>query len=181
MLFGLMLAESCPRDSIALVYLGCGEPSLILRRIVGSSAVVTSVFPCAARLKSSQPHSCSHASIAERSTWIGDTTKPIAMLDNLRRIVLGNVLSDSSRERLTAWLVANKTGDPRLRASFPKTWRVGDKTGTGNHGVTNDIAIAWPPGRAPLIVSAYYAGSSASMDDRNAVLAEVAQIATART
>jgi beta-lactamase class A len=38
-------------------------------------------------------------------------------------------------------MVANKTGDNRLRAGLPRGWRVGDKTGTGN-GSKNDIAIA---------------------------------------
>lgn len=36
--------------------------------------------------------------------------------------------------------------------------------------------IAWPPGRGPIIVSAFYAESPASLDDRSAVLADVARI-----
>ncbi len=43
------------------------------------------------------------------------------------------------------WLLANQTGASRLRAGVPPGWRVGDKTGTGNHGTTNDVAIVWPP------------------------------------
>src|SRR5262249_58898712 len=58
-----------------------------------------------------------------------DTTTPLAMLDMLRKIVLGSLLSASSREQLIAWLVANKTGNKRLRAGAPQGWRVGDKTG----------------------------------------------------
>jgi beta-lactamase class A len=49
---------------------------------------------------------------------------------------------------LTAWLVANKTGDKRLRAGVPKGWRIGEKTGTGNNNATNDVGVIWPPGRA---------------------------------
>jgi beta-lactamase class A len=60
----------------------------------------------------------------------------------------------------------------------PARWRVGDKTGTGARGVTNDVAIVWPPGRAPVLIAAYYAGSSAAQDARNGVLAEVGRIAT---
>jgi len=69
-----------------------------------------------------------------------DTTTPLAVLDILRKAVLGNALSASSREQLSAWLVANKTGDKRLRAGVPKGWRVGDKTGSGSNNATNDIA-----------------------------------------
>jgi len=108
-----------------------------------------------------------------------DTTTPFAMLELLRRIVLGSVLSPSSREQLTAWLVANKTGDRRLRAGVPKGWRVGDKTGSGSNNATNDIAVIWPPGRAPILVAAYYAEARATDDERNTVLAEVGRLATA--
>ena len=107
-----------------------------------------------------------------------DTTIPLAMLDLMRKIVLGNALSHSSREQLTAWLVANKTGDKRLRAGIPKGWRVGDKTGSGSNGAANDIAVIWPPSRAPILVAAYYAEARATDDERNAVLAEVGRLAT---
>jgi len=108
-----------------------------------------------------------------------DTTTPAAMLENLRRLVLGDALSGPSRKQLTAWLLANRTGDKRLRAGVPKDWRVGDKTGTGDNGVANDIGVFWPPGRAPIIVSAYLAEASVPEEDRNAVLAEVGRIAAA--
>ena len=56
------------------------------------------------------------------------------------KLVLGDALSDGSREQLVAWLRANTTGGARLRAGVPADWRVGDKTGTGERGTTNDIA-----------------------------------------
>jgi beta-lactamase class A len=108
-----------------------------------------------------------------------DTTTPLAMLEILRKTVLGDTLSASSRDQLTAWLVACKTGDKRLRAGVPKAWRVGDKTGTGENNATNDIAVFWPPGRAPIIVTAYYTEARASDDERSAVLAEVGRLAAA--
>jgi beta-lactamase class A len=105
-----------------------------------------------------------------------DTTTPAAMLECMRRLVTGDALSARSREQLTAWLIANKTGDARLRAGLPKNWRVGDKTGSGGNGATNDIAVAWPPGRGPILVTAYHAEASGSADAHNAVLAEVGRI-----
>jgi beta-lactamase class A len=108
-----------------------------------------------------------------------DTTTPAAMLENLYRLVLSDALSPASRQQLTDWLVANKTGDKRLRAGLPRNWRIGDKTGSGMHGAANDIAVAWPPGRAPIIVAAYFAESPASAEDRNTVLADVARIVAA--
>jgi len=104
-----------------------------------------------------------------------DTTTPAAMLENIRRLVLGDVLSAASRRQLTAWLVGNKTGDTRLRASLPKEWRVGDKTGGGERGTTNDVGLLWPPDRDPVIVSAYLTGSPLSPEQRNAAIAAVGE------
>lgn len=106
-----------------------------------------------------------------------DTTTPAAMVDILRKTVLGTALTASSREQLAAWLVGSKTGDKRLRAGLPKGWKVGDKTGSGGHNATNDIAVIWPPDRAPIIVAAYYVEARASEEQRNAVLADVGRTA----
>lgn len=106
-----------------------------------------------------------------------DTTSPAAMAETLRRLVVGDALTPASRERLTGWLVGCKTGDARLRAGVPEGWRVGDKTGTGDRGTTNDVGILWPPGRAPLVVTAYLTGTKASPDAGSAAIAAVARAA----
>jgi len=106
-----------------------------------------------------------------------DTTTPRAMALTLQKLLLGNALSAASRERLQQWLVGNTTGDKRLRAGLPAGWRVGDKTGT-NKTDANDIGIAWPAnGRAPLIITAYLAESTASSAVKDATLASVARLA----
>jgi beta-lactamase class A len=96
-----------------------------------------------------------------------DTTTPSAMLRTVQQLVLGDALSSNARERLIGWLVANKTGNSRLRAGFPPSWRVGDKTGAGNNGTTYDVAVAWRPRGAPLIVAAYYTESTLSPEGRD--------------
>lgn len=106
-----------------------------------------------------------------------DTTTPAAMLRDLQAVLLGDALKPASKAQLIAWLEATKTGDKRLRAGFPKDWRVGDKTGTSDNAVFNDVAIAWPPGRAPVLVTTYYAETPADGDTASAVIAEVGRIA----
>ncbi|MEO6688389.1 MAG: class A beta-lactamase [Dokdonella sp.] len=107
---------------------------------------------------------------------VRDTTTPDAMLATLQKVLLGRVLNDASRERLLTWLRATTTGIDRLRAGMPAGWTGGDKTGSGSHAETNDVAIFFPPQRKPLLVTAYYAGSSADAATRASVLAEVGRI-----
>ncbi len=84
-----------------------------------------------------------------------DTTSPRAMVTLMRAVLCGDALSPASRELLIGWLRACETGKARLRAGLPASWTAGDKTGTGTRGAVNDVAIAWPPGRAPVLVAAY--------------------------
>lgn len=108
-----------------------------------------------------------------------DTTTPSAMLADLRSLALRDVLSQASRTRLTGWLANYQTAFPRIPAGLPAGWRSGNKMGTGSYGTTNDIAILWPPGRAPILVAAYYTGSTAPSAERDAVLAEVGRVVAA--
>ena len=102
-----------------------------------------------------------------------DTTTPNAMAANLKRLLLGDALLPEGRDQLAKWLIANKTGNSRLRAGLPQGWRVGDKTGAGEHGTTNDVAIVWPPERSPLIIAVYLTGAALDANGRNDVIASV--------
>jgi beta-lactamase class A len=102
-----------------------------------------------------------------------DTTTPAAMLQNLRALLFGDVLSAASKDQLTTWLLGNRTGDARLRAGLPPGWRCGDKTGSGERGSTNDVAVIWPPQGAPVLVTVYLTETTAASEARNATLADV--------
>ncbi len=104
-----------------------------------------------------------------------DTTTPAAMCSNMRRLLLGGRLSESSIHQLEDWLQHNETGALMIRAGVPKTWGVGDKTGRCANGASNDIAILRPPGRAPILIAVYFIGSTAPADDRASAIAEVAR------
>jgi len=105
-----------------------------------------------------------------------DTTTPGSMLADMTRIFTGDVLSQSSRSKLEGWLQGNKTGAAMIRAGVPTNWIVGDKTGRGANGATNDIAIMRPPGRAPVLLAIYSVESTATANDRAAAIAEAAKI-----
>ncbi|MDH2425971.1 class A beta-lactamase [Sphaerisporangium sp. TRM90804] len=107
-----------------------------------------------------------------------DTTTPAAMGGDLRAVTVGHALTAKDRHRLNAWLIANQTGDARIRAGLPKTWKIGDKTGTSSrYGSGNDIAVVWP-GRAtaPIIMAIYTNRRSATAPVADRVIADTATI-----
>lgn len=110
---------------------------------------------------------------------VRDTTSPHAMLGDLRTLLLGNALLPPSRARLNAWLAASRTGAKLLRAGFPDAWQVGDKSGAGGHATRNDVAIATPPGRAPMLVAVYLTEAKVSDEQRDAAIAAVAHAISA--
>ena len=70
------------------------------------------------------------------------------------------------------------TARDRLRAGFPAGWRVGDKSGTGSDA-NNDLAIAWPPGRGPILIASFTSGPRETMAVRDEVHADVARLVAA--
>ncbi|MBU2654627.1 class A beta-lactamase, partial [Acidomonas methanolica] len=116
-----------------------------------------------------------------------NSTTPHAMADTVHRIVLGDVLSKGSRERLQAWMAATRSGQNRIRAGIPADWRGYDKTGTGMRpglgNKTNDLAVLVPPGgRSPLVVIGYFENpvfSEAIRPADEAVLKRLGEVAAA--
>ncbi len=115
-----------------------------------------------------------------------DTTTPRAMATLVAKYLTTDYLSAASRERLIGWMVATTTGQKRIRAGFPADWRAGDKTGTAQADEmtdkVNDIAIAFPPGRAPLVVTAYFDSvrkTGATQPGDEAALAAAGRVAAA--
>lgn len=103
-----------------------------------------------------------------------DTTTPRAMVGSMQRIILGDVLRAAQRDLLIRWLRDSVTGASKLRGGLPPDWITGDKTGAGANGASNDVAIAWPPGRAPVLIASYLSGSTAEPAALNAAHAAVA-------
>ena len=105
-----------------------------------------------------------------------DTSTPRAMAGTIRQLFLGDALSKASRTLLVDWHRRVATGKARLRAGIPLDWGFVHKTGTGEHGATNDVGVAWPPSEAPMIFVGLFVDSGAPLSDREFVLAEVARI-----
>ncbi|MEN1966687.1 class A beta-lactamase [Lentibacillus sp. N15] len=83
-----------------------------------------------------------------------DTSTPKALAKNLQTFTLSDMLPEDKRSLLIEWLKGNTTGDTLIRAGVPDGWQVGDKTGAGNYGTRNDIAVVWPSDkRKPIVIA----------------------------
>lgn len=103
-----------------------------------------------------------------------DTTSPASMLADMQVMTVGTALSEPARATLQGWLRRNKTGDSRLRARLPNGWVAGEKTGTSEHGTSNDVGLLWPPdNRPPVLVAAYLTEGPPDGKQRDAALADV--------
>lgn len=107
-----------------------------------------------------------------------DTTSPRAMALSLQHATLGTALAEPQRAQLVEWMKGNTTGAMSIRAGLPATWIVGDKTGSGDYGTTNDIAVIWPDNKAPLILITYFTQPEKDAKSRRDVLASAAKIVT---
>ncbi len=106
-----------------------------------------------------------------------DTSTPLAMVRTLGRLVLGNVLGNPERGRLVAWMQASTTGAARIRAGIPADWALAGKTGSGPYGIANDMAVLWPPGRAPLVLAVFSRRPARDAARRDDAVAEAARLA----
>jgi len=148
--------------------------NLLLARIGGPAALTAfwrSIGDAVTRLDHNEP-------ILNRSPPGDphDTTTPAAMAANLRRLLLGRVLSARSRERLTGWMVNCKTGDDRLRGGIPKAWRIADKTGSNGKDAAGDIAVAWPKPGTPVLICAYTQGGLPTAARLASVFADIGRM-----
>ena len=169
---GALSVEEMCRAAVALSDNTCAN--LLLARVGGPAAVTAfwrSLGDDASRLDHDEP-------LLNR-TPIGrpeDTTTPAAMAGNLRRLLLGDALSQRSRERLTAWMLDCRTGDDRLRAGLPAGWRIANKTGNNGKDAAGDIGVVWPPSGGPLLVCVYTRGGAPTAGQLKRTFTEISRL-----
>ena len=166
---GLSLAELC---DAALRYSDNTAANLLLKSIGGPPAVTA--FARSVGDRTTRLDRWETALNESRPGDPRDTTTPAKMLADLHKLALGNVFSQKSRDLLIGWMLRNTTGDQRIRAGVPRDWKIADKTGSGERGTAGDVAIAWPPHRAPILIVIYLAGVKSDAE-RDPTIAEAAR------
>ncbi|URM89154.1 class A beta-lactamase [Streptomyces sp. MRC013] len=145
---GMTVAELC---DATLTRSDNTAGNLLLRELGGPAAVTRfcrSVGDRVTRLDRWEPE------LNSAEPWrVTDTTSPRAIGRTYGRLLLGDALAAHDRERLTRWMLANRTSDERFRKGLPADWPLADKTGGGGYGGNNDVGVAWPPGRPPVVLA----------------------------
>jgi beta-lactamase class A len=163
------IGELC---AAAVAYSDNGAANLLLKQVGGPAALTAWL-----RGDGDRAFDLSHNEPLLNVSLYGearDTTTPQAMAASFQRLLFGAVLSAKSKAKLADWMIATTTGGKRIRAGLPQGWRVGDKTGTSGaeQASTIDIAVIWPPGRSPVIVSGFVTGATSTAAGE-AALAEI--------
>ncbi|MEU9081462.1 class A beta-lactamase [Streptomyces sp. NPDC048357] len=167
---GLTVAELC---SAAISQSDNAAGNLLLRELGGPTAITgfcRSVGDRTTRLDRWEP-----ALNSAEPSRVTDTTSPRAIGRTYGRLVLGDALTPRHRELLTRWLLATTTSGDRFRAGLPADWVIGDKTGSGSYGTSNNVGVAWPPGRPPVVLSVLTTRPDASAPRADALVAKAAR------
>lgn len=106
-----------------------------------------------------------------------DTSTPKALATSLQAFAVSDLLPNEKRTILTDWMRGNATGDTLIRAGAPTGWEVDDKSGAGSYGTRNDIAIVWPPNRAPIVIAVLSSRDTQNATFDNTLIAEAAKVA----
>jgi beta-lactamase class A len=108
-----------------------------------------------------------------------DTSTPRALVETLQAFALDGALDPDDADSLVDWMTGNATGDALIRAAAPDDWVVADKSGAGGYGTRNDIGIAWPPGRDPIVIAVLTTHTEADAARDDGLVARSAAVALA--
>lgn len=168
---GMTMAELC---AAAVQYSDNLAANLLLRELGGPQAITAfcrATGDNVTRLDRIEPHLNSATPGDKR-----DTTTPISMAQTVAKLTTGSALQPVQQQQLNHWLNGNTTGDKAIRAGVSAGWKVGDKTGSGGYGTTNDVAVLWPLTGKPLLLAIYFTQFKASATSRQDVLAQVTRL-----
>lgn len=103
-------------------------------------------WPAFAAARDAVPEADRRAALARFLADPRDTATAVGMLNFLRKLSTGGLLSKTSTERLLRIMTETETGPDRLRAGLPAGARLAHKTGTsatdvGLTAATNDVGI----------------------------------------
>ncbi|HTQ20767.1 class A beta-lactamase [Mycobacterium sp.] len=174
---GMTIGQLC---DAAIRYSDGTAANLLLADIGGTAAFTAylrSLGDNVSRLDQQEPELNRDAPNDER-----DTTTPRAIALVFQQLVLGDALPPDKRTLLTDWMAGTTTGAKRIRAGFAADWKVADKTGSGDYGRANDVAVVWSPTGVSHVVAILTdrAGGGSDAEPREALIAAAAGLVAAQ-
>jgi len=120
---------------------------------------------------------------ADPSVASQNFSTPLAMIEVLRLLQTGNVLSTNSRQLLLDLMIKSRPGPKRIKGLLPPEMQVAHKTGTsgtrnGVTATTNDVGLITLPNGQHLAIAVFVSESKANLPTREAVIAKIARAAT---
>ena len=120
---------------------------------------------------------------ADPSVASQNWSTPPAMVEVLRLLQSGNVLSANSRQLLLDLMIKSRPGPKRIKGLLPPEMQVAHKTGTsgtrnGVTATTNDVGLITLPNGQHLAIAVFVSESKANLPTREAVIAKIARAAT---
>jgi beta-lactamase class A len=117
---------------------------------------------------------------ADASVSFKNWSTPEAMVQVLKLLQVGKVLSDERRDILLSLMINSRPGQERLKGMLPPGTTVAHKTGTSgtNNGVTtatNDVGLITLPNGQHLAVAVFVSTTSADLKTRESVIAKIAR------
>ncbi|MDN4481297.1 class A beta-lactamase [Demequina muriae] len=161
------LAEAAVRDS------DNAAMNLILERLGGPSALgegLAALGDTTTRVVDDEPDL---NDVDAGST--DNTTTPAAFAENLLALSDPENLAGDDYDTLIDWMSGNATGDALVRAGAPAGWTVADKSG-GAGPMRNDVAIVFPPDRAPIVITVLTERTDPTAEYDDALVARAAEI-----
>ena len=110
-----------------------------------------------------------------------DTATPQATVAFLSQLATDTLLSPASNAVLFDIMKQTRTGTDRLRGGLAADWELANKTGTSSTygqtaAATNDVGILIAPDGTRIPVAVFVADSTATPDDRAAIMAKISAI-----
>jgi len=105
-----------------------------------------------------------------------DTTTPVAMMNTIRKLLIGDVLDAENKAQLQVWMTNNMVSDGLARAILPKGWKIADRSGGGVNGSRTLTAMVWNNDHKPVFIGIFIASSKlTTLLELNKVIADISK------
>ncbi|MEC6795789.1 class A beta-lactamase [Photobacterium sp. S4TG1] len=105
-----------------------------------------------------------------------DTTTPIAMMNTIKKLLIGNVLNAENKAQLQLWMTNNMVSDGLARAVLPQGWKIADRSGGGVNGSRTLTAMVWNKDHQPVFIGIFIANSTLkTLPELNKVIVAISE------